>query len=227
MDHYITTEDDKLDPLMSPLLESDLSGLPPAFIITAEYDALRDEGEEYGQRLAAAGVPVTVKRYDGMIHEFLRHPFDDAKVAIGDATAALKTFFDSVPPTAERVVWVDYLKPRVQREFGASTAPSQGGRPRQGRVYADNVNTSGEWRASPSSARPGTWPPTPERSSAGPLTRTYASTRSRPTAPSSGPASWGSITLPSGPTRPRQVGNRTGLQTSRLISVSLSPQVGR
>jgi acetyl esterase len=95
MDHYLTTEDDKLDPLVSPLLEPDLSELPPAFIITAEYDALRDEGEEYGRRLAAAGVPVAVKRYDGMIHEFLRHPFDDAKVAVGDATAALKTFFDA------------------------------------------------------------------------------------------------------------------------------------
>ncbi|MEU0156602.1 alpha/beta hydrolase [Micromonospora fulviviridis] len=94
MNHYITAEDDKLDPLVSPLLEPDLSGLPPAFIITAEYDALRDEGEEYGQRLAAAGVPVTVKRYNGMIHEFLRHPFDDAKIAIGDATAALRNFFD-------------------------------------------------------------------------------------------------------------------------------------
>ncbi|MER7475698.1 alpha/beta hydrolase [Micromonospora sp. NPDC000018] len=95
MNHYITTEDDKLDPLVSPLLEPDLTGLPPAFIITAEYDALRDEGEEYGQRLAAAGVPVTVKRYDGMIHEFLRHPFHDAKVAIADATVALKNFFDT------------------------------------------------------------------------------------------------------------------------------------
>ncbi|HEX3287689.1 MAG TPA: alpha/beta hydrolase [Mycobacterium sp.] len=93
MNHYITAEDDKLQPLVSPLLEPDLSGLPPAFIITAEYDALRDEGEEYGQRLAAACVPVVVKRYDGMIHEFLRHPFDDAKVAIGDATAALRNFF--------------------------------------------------------------------------------------------------------------------------------------
>jgi acetyl esterase len=95
MNHYITAEDDKLDPLVSPLLEPDLTGLPPAFIITAEYDALRDEGEEYGQRLAAAGVPVTLKRYDGMIHEFLRHPFDDAKVAITDATVAIKNFFDT------------------------------------------------------------------------------------------------------------------------------------
>jgi len=77
------------------LLEPNLSGLPPAFIITAEYDALRDEGEQYGQRLLAAGVPTTVKRYEGMIHEFLRHPFDDSKIAIGDATAVLRTFFDA------------------------------------------------------------------------------------------------------------------------------------
>ena len=95
MNHYVTTEDDKLNSLVSPLLEPDLTGLPPAFIITAEYDALRDEGEEYGQRLAAADVPVSVKRYDGMIHEFLRHPFDDAKRAIADATAALKNLFDT------------------------------------------------------------------------------------------------------------------------------------
>jgi acetyl esterase len=93
MNHYLTSADEKLHPLVSPLLEPDLTGLPSAFIITAEYDALRDEGEEYGRRLADAGVPVTVNRYPGMIHEFLRHPFDDAKVAVGDATAALTTFF--------------------------------------------------------------------------------------------------------------------------------------
>ncbi|SHN43070.1 alpha/beta hydrolase [Cryptosporangium aurantiacum] len=90
MEHYLADARDRLDPLVSPLLEPDLSGLPPAFVLTAEYDALRDEGEQYGERLAAAGVPVTVKRYDGMIHEFLRHPFDDAAVALVDATAALR-----------------------------------------------------------------------------------------------------------------------------------------
>ena len=93
MDHYLSDEAQKLDPSVSPLLEPDLSGLPPAFIITAEYDALRDEGEQYAARLAAAGVPVTLKRYDGMIHEFLRHPFDDAKLAIADATDALRAAF--------------------------------------------------------------------------------------------------------------------------------------
>jgi acetyl esterase len=95
MEHYLTDGSERLDPLVSPLLEPDLSGLPPAFIVTAEYDALRDEGEQYGERLAAAGVPVVVKRYDGMIHEFLRHPFDDATVALADACAALRTFFGS------------------------------------------------------------------------------------------------------------------------------------
>ncbi|MGK5440708.1 alpha/beta hydrolase fold domain-containing protein [Micromonospora sp. URMC 105] len=94
MNHYLSSTDERLNPLVSPLLEPDLTRLPAAFIITAEYDALRDEGEDYGRRLAAAGVPVTVKRYDGMIHEFLRHPFDDARTAVDDATAALRHALD-------------------------------------------------------------------------------------------------------------------------------------
>jgi len=89
MDHYLVDSVQRLDPRVSPLLEPDLAELPPAYIVTAEYDALRDEGEQYGARLAEAGVPVTVRRYDGMIHEFLRHPFDDAEVAIAEMTEAL------------------------------------------------------------------------------------------------------------------------------------------
>ena len=101
MDHYIARAEDKLNPLVSPLLEPDLSGLPAAYVITAEFDALRDEAEEYGRRLAATGVPVTVKRYAGMIHEFIRHPFDDAKVAVDDAAAALKASFEPGPVNGE------------------------------------------------------------------------------------------------------------------------------
>lgn len=90
MDHYLDEEEQKLDPLVSPLLAPDLSGLPPALILTAEFDALRDEGEAYGARLLEAGVEAEVKRYDGMIHEFMRWPFDDADRALDDAAAALR-----------------------------------------------------------------------------------------------------------------------------------------
>ncbi|MET0336065.1 MAG: alpha/beta hydrolase [Rhizobacter sp.] len=90
MNHYLTSEAQKLDPHVSPLLAPDLRGLAPAHIVTAEYDALRDEGEAYGERLREAGVPVTVKRYDGMIHEFMRWPFDDTRRALHDAAQALR-----------------------------------------------------------------------------------------------------------------------------------------
>ncbi|MEF3405301.1 alpha/beta hydrolase [Agromyces sp. CCNWLW203] len=98
MDHYLDAPEQRLDPRVSPMLEPDLSGLPPAYIITAEYDALRDEGEQYGRRLRDAGVPTTVRRYDGMIHEFLRHPFDDATVAIAESAATLHAALSAIPP---------------------------------------------------------------------------------------------------------------------------------
>jgi acetyl esterase len=71
MQHYMKNEEDKSNPLASPLLAANLSNLPPALVITAEYDPLRDEDEQYGERLKEAGVPVQISRYDGAIHGFV------------------------------------------------------------------------------------------------------------------------------------------------------------
>jgi acetyl esterase len=70
---YLDSGADPADPLVSPIKRADLTGLPPALIVTAEHDPLRDEGELYGQRLREAGVPVTVSRYEGAGHGFVQH----------------------------------------------------------------------------------------------------------------------------------------------------------
>jgi acetyl esterase len=92
--HYLREEADGSSPLASPLRSTKLAGLPPAFVITAEFDPLRDEGEAYGERLIEAGVPTVVKRYDGMIHGFFSLGlFDQGRQAISDAAAGLRKAF--------------------------------------------------------------------------------------------------------------------------------------
>jgi acetyl esterase len=93
--HFLTTRDmayfvrsyaagtDPADPKISPLRAADLSGLPPATVLTAECDPLRDEGEAYAKKLEQAGVEVTLRRFDGQVHPFILVGglIDDAGVA--------------------------------------------------------------------------------------------------------------------------------------------------
>ena len=92
-DHYLQGDKNKrADPLISPLRARELKGLPPALIMSAEYDLLRDEAEIYGKRLAAAGVKVWIKRYRGMTHGFVRlqNFVDVARTGMDDIAKALR-----------------------------------------------------------------------------------------------------------------------------------------
>jgi len=91
--NYLASPDDGLNPLASPLRASSVKGLPPALIITAEYDPLRDQAEQYADRLEEAGVPVKLSRYEGMVHGFFCMAGDLAAGAEAQAEAAkfLKT----------------------------------------------------------------------------------------------------------------------------------------
>jgi acetyl esterase len=70
---YIDSGADPADPLVSPVKRADLTGLPRALVVTAEYDPLRDEGELYARRLREAGVDVVLSRYAGAGHGFVEH----------------------------------------------------------------------------------------------------------------------------------------------------------
>ncbi len=71
LDHYAPNGESRSDPRLSVLLSDDFKGLPPAQIVTAGFDPLRDEGEAYAQRLSEAGVPVHLRRFENLIHGFV------------------------------------------------------------------------------------------------------------------------------------------------------------
>jgi acetyl esterase len=93
--HYIESVNaDPTDPRVSPLMAEDLSGQPPAFVVTAGFDPLRDEGEEFVRALRAAGVPTAHRRFPGLVHAFINwtgiSPVSrDAVVELAGATRAM------------------------------------------------------------------------------------------------------------------------------------------
>jgi acetyl esterase len=91
-DLYLPSPDEAANPYASPLQASDLRGLAPAFVLTAEFDPLVDEGERYAAMLRAAGVPARATRYPGMIHGFMSYLgwIDAARSAVAECGQALE-----------------------------------------------------------------------------------------------------------------------------------------
>ena len=97
--HYVRSADQMSEPYASPLRASTLKGLPPALILTAEFDPLRDEGEAYGEALQKAGIAAEVVRYEGLIHAFIKRvdQFDSAMIAIRQIGSSLRHQFNTKP----------------------------------------------------------------------------------------------------------------------------------
>ena len=106
-DHYLPDREQRFDRLASPLRSASLAGTPPAFVLTAENDPLRHEGEAYAEALREAGVAIRAKRYDGQIHGFLTMVgmFDGTETALRDIAAFIRENLAAArenPPPAAR-----------------------------------------------------------------------------------------------------------------------------
>jgi acetyl esterase len=93
--HYLSGGDGSPDdPRVTPLLGTDaaVAKSPPTHVVTVETDVLRDEGEAYAERLQEAGVPTTLRRYEGMFHGFFALPevIDAGREAVAEASGALR-----------------------------------------------------------------------------------------------------------------------------------------
>jgi acetyl esterase len=97
-EQYLERKEDATHPYAAPLRATSLSQLPPALIITAEYDPVRDEAEEYARRLQEEGVEVQLSRYEGMVHSFFRMfaVFERSKVALREVTTSLAAAFAQI-----------------------------------------------------------------------------------------------------------------------------------
>jgi acetyl esterase len=92
--HYLPNRDDAADWRASPVRATDLAGLPPALVMTAEYDPLRDEGEAYAQGMAQAGVATTVHRHPRAVHGFFALGDTEVRQAgLDEAASALRAVF--------------------------------------------------------------------------------------------------------------------------------------
>jgi acetyl esterase len=102
--HYLQHEDDRRHPYAAPMVATSLAGLPPALVVTAEYDVLRDDGAAYAERLREDGVPVTYSCYPGMIHAFygMTRQLDAASALYDEIAVHVRQHLSGADPESDQ-----------------------------------------------------------------------------------------------------------------------------